>query len=98
MHSLHARNNWERGLRIYDLLRGAINRQRNAVNRRDWTARDNSSGCQALTIIKLGWLAWWLSIQQAARALRVEPQHPVPHDLQATAADLGRLGAGVAPS
>jgi hypothetical protein len=51
------------------------------MNCRDRAALDHLGDCLTLAIIELGGLAWRLSIQQTLRALRVEPQYPVPDDL-----------------
>jgi hypothetical protein len=44
-----------------------------AMNRRNRAALDDPGDRLALAVIKLGGLAWRLSIQQTFRALRVEP-------------------------
>src|SRR5450759_3770963 len=65
-----------------------------SVNCRDWATLDHLGDRLALTIIELGGLAWRLAVQQTVGAPSVEPQHPVPDDLQTDAADLRCLGAG----
>ncbi len=59
-----------------------------AVDRRDRAALDHLRNSLTLGVIELGWLAWRLAVQETSRPPRVEPQHPVPNDLETDTADL----------
>jgi hypothetical protein len=63
------------------------------MDRRDRTALDHPRNGSAMAIVELGGLARRFTIQQPIRAVRVEPDHPVPDDLPTNAADLGCLVA-----
>jgi len=63
------------------------------VDSRDRAALDHPCDRQALSVVELGGLARRFAVPQAVGAVRVEPGHPVPDDLQTNAADLGCLGA-----
>lgn len=52
-------------------------------------------GCQRRTvlIVQTRRLSWRLAVDQPLRAMRVEPEDPIPYNLQGHAADLGCLCA-----
>jgi hypothetical protein len=55
-------------------------------------ALDRRRQRRPVRVVQPGWLAGGLAVAQPARALGVEPQHPVADDLQRHPADPGRLG------
>ena len=59
----------------------------------DRSALNHPRNGSAMGIIELGGLPRRFTIQKPIRAVRIEPDHPVPDDLQTNAADLGCLGA-----
>jgi hypothetical protein len=58
-----------------------------AMDRRDRTALDCFNKCPALSIIEPRPLTGRLAIKQAIGTSRIEPNHPVTHDLQANSSD-----------
>ena len=64
-----------------------------AMDRRDRATLDHPGDHLALGVIELGGLPRRLAVQQSVGPASVEPQHPVPDDLQTDTADLRRLGA-----
>jgi hypothetical protein len=65
----------------------------NAVNRWDRAALDDLPQRLPTRVVEKRGVARCLAIHQAGRSLGVEGQHPVPHRLQADAADLGGIAA-----
>src|ERR1700722_20653002 len=63
------------------------------VNRWNWAALDDRDERGAMRVVQPRRLPRRLAINQAVRALRVEPDHPVANDLQSDAPDLRRFGA-----
>ena len=53
---------------------------------------DHRRQCRPMRVARPGRLAGGLAVDQPAGTLGVEPQHPVPDDLQRHPADPGRLG------
>ena len=53
-----------------------------AMNRRDRTALDRLDECPPLSVIEPRPLSRCLAVEQAIGAARVEPNHPVTHNLQ----------------
>ena len=64
-----------------------------AVHGRDRPALDRRRQGGAMRIVEPSLLAGRLAVDQTRGPVRVELDHPVPHDLQRHAADPGRLGA-----
>src|ERR1700680_1373226 len=64
-----------------------------AVDRRDRTALDHPCDDLALGIVELRWLARRFAVKQAVRASRIEPEHPIPDDLEPDIAELRSLTA-----
>jgi|ERR1035437_407556 hypothetical protein len=64
-----------------------------AMDRWDWTALDHSINRLALGVIELGGLSRCLAVQQPVGPASVEPQDPIPDDLETNTTDLRRLGA-----
>ncbi len=65
-----------------------------AVDRWDRATLDHLGDHPALAVIELGGPARRLAIQKTLRPPRIEPQNPVPDDLERHPANLRRLGAG----
>ena len=57
-------------------------------------SRDHPRDRLALNIIELRGLPGRFSVQKTIGAILIEPQHPIPHNLKANAADLRGLGTG----
>ena len=64
-----------------------------SMGRRDRAALDHPRNGLALNIVELRGLARRFAVEQAVRAARIEPHHPVPNDLKSDATDLRCLGA-----
>ena len=64
-----------------------------AMDSRDRSRFDQLAKGTAMLVLQTGRLAGRLAVEQARRPIGVEPDHPVPDDLQPYAAHLGRLGA-----
>jgi len=64
-----------------------------AVHGRGRPALDHRRQGRAMRVVEATRLAGRLAVDQAGGAVRVQLDHPVPHDLQRHAAGPGRLGA-----
>ena len=62
-----------------------------AVHGRDRALGDHLCKRSTMLVAQSRWLPGRLAVDQPLRAVRVEPQHPIPHHLQGHAAHLGRL-------
>lgn len=56
-------------------------------------ALDDRHNRRALRIVQSRWLAWRLTVNEAAWTQCIELQHPITHDLQRHPTDLGRFSA-----
>jgi hypothetical protein len=63
------------------------------VDCRDRTVVDHVGNRLALGIIELRGLAGRFAVQEAVRATRIEPQHPIPDDLKPDTTDFCCLAA-----
>jgi hypothetical protein len=63
------------------------------MDRRDWTALDNTDERLALSAVELGRPSRRLAIDETVRPPGIEPQHPIAHRLQTDPADARRLPA-----
>ena len=65
----------------------------NTMDRRDRATFDHPRDGLALGIVELWGLARRFAVKQAVRASRIEPDHPIPDDLESDTAELCRLAA-----